>query len=100
MLIAAAVVTGFSTGSVATLIASATAQLFGVERLSTVLGFVLVSEALGTCICVPVAGALLDAYDTYNGFTAIIWYGGAFYSAATVILVGLRLSVASVFRRV
>ncbi|KAJ1669500.1 hypothetical protein GGH95_004244 [Coemansia sp. RSA 1836] len=91
--IAAALIFGFASGSVVSLVPVVTANLFGVKRLASILGLLFFSYTLGTLVCSPVGGALLDKYGHGTNYTPLIIYDGSFFSAATLLLGALRLAV-------
>ncbi|KAJ2808624.1 hypothetical protein H4R20_000758 [Coemansia guatemalensis] len=62
VMIASAVVFGFFSGSLASLVPVVTANLFGITRLPSILGLLLISYTIGTLISSPVGSALLDKY--------------------------------------
>ncbi|KAJ2083212.1 hypothetical protein GGI09_007405 [Coemansia sp. S100] len=92
-LIAAALIFGFASGSVVSLVPVVTANLFGVQRLASILGLLFFSYTLGSLVCSPVGGALLDKYGHGTNYTPLIIYDGAFFSAATLLLGVLRMAV-------
>ncbi|KAJ2812930.1 hypothetical protein H4S07_001048 [Coemansia furcata] len=92
-LITAALVFGFASGSVVSLVPVVTASLFGIKRLASILGFLFLSYTLGSLVCSPVGGVLLDKYGHGSNYTPLIIYDGAFFSAATLLLGILRLAV-------
>ncbi|KAJ2664317.1 hypothetical protein IWW48_000834 [Coemansia sp. RSA 1200] len=61
-LVASAVVFGIASSSIDTLLPVVTAELFGIERLSSILGLMFISYTIGTFISAPVGGVLLDDY--------------------------------------
>ncbi|KAJ2445722.1 hypothetical protein GGF42_005903 [Coemansia sp. RSA 2424] len=77
----------------ATLVPVVTANLFGVKRLASILGLLFFSYTLGTLVCSPVGGALLDKYGHGTNYTPLIIYDGSFFSAAMLLLGALRLAV-------
>ncbi|KAJ2899908.1 hypothetical protein IWW38_000786 [Coemansia aciculifera] len=91
-LIAAALIYGFASGSVVSLVPVVTAKLFGIERLASILGLLFFSYTLGSLVCSPVGGALLDKYGHGTNYTPLIIYNGAFFFVATLLLGVLRLA--------
>ncbi|KAJ2518467.1 hypothetical protein GGI11_002856 [Coemansia sp. RSA 2049] len=61
-LVASAVVFGIASSSIDTLLPVVTAKLFGIKRLSSILGLMFISYTIGTFISAPVGGVLLDDY--------------------------------------
>ncbi|KAJ1801236.1 hypothetical protein LPJ59_000450 [Coemansia sp. RSA 2399] len=93
-LIAAAVVFGFSSGAIVSLIPVVTANTFGVWRLPSIMGFVMLGYTIGALISSPPGGAILDTYGHGTNFTGLIVYGGVFLALATVVNVVLRIVIA------
>ncbi|KAJ2414151.1 hypothetical protein GGI10_002574 [Coemansia sp. RSA 2530] len=94
-LVASALIFGFVSGSAVSLVPVVAASLFGVKRLASLLGLLFFSYTLGSLACSPVGGALLDKYGQGTNYTPLIIYGGAFFSAATLLLGILRMVVNS-----
>ncbi|KAJ2541173.1 hypothetical protein EV175_006168 [Coemansia sp. RSA 1933] len=92
-LIAAAVVFGFSSGAIVSLIPVVTANTFGVGRLPSIMGFVMLGYTIGALISSPPGGAILDKYGHGTNFSGLIIYGGVFLAAAVVTEVVLRVIV-------
>ncbi|KAJ2490258.1 hypothetical protein IWW37_003290 [Coemansia sp. RSA 2050] len=92
-LVVSALIFGFVSGSAVSLVPVVTASLFGVKRLASLLGLLFFSYTLGSLACSPVGGALLDKYGQGTNYTLLIIYGGAFFSAATLLLGILRMAV-------
>ncbi|KAI8323578.1 MFS general substrate transporter [Martensiomyces pterosporus] len=92
-LVAAAVIFGFTSGSIVSLVPVATANLFGIRRLPSILGLLFLSFTMGSLICTPVGGALLDKYGHKTNFTSLIIYDGVFFSVASFLMLALRLSL-------
>ncbi|KAI9501520.1 hypothetical protein GGI25_002061 [Coemansia spiralis] len=90
-LIAAALVFGFASGSIVSLVPVVTADLFGIKRLPSILGLVFFSYAIGTLISSPIGGVLLDVYGHETNYTSLIIYNGVFFALSTVLLAALRL---------
>ncbi|KAJ2399013.1 hypothetical protein GGI23_002906 [Coemansia sp. RSA 2559] len=92
-LIAAAVVFGFSSGAIVSLIPVVTANTFGVRRLPSIMGFIMIGYAFGVLVSSPPGGAILDKYGHGTKFTGLIIYGGAFLALATVVDCVLRVII-------
>ncbi|KAJ2829099.1 hypothetical protein IWW50_001040 [Coemansia erecta] len=93
MLIFSAVVFGFCSGSLVSLIPVITANLFGIKRLSSNIGLLFISYTIGSFVCSPVAGSLLDKYGHGTDYTWTIVYAGLFFAVATLTLLVLRISI-------
>ncbi|KAJ2761465.1 hypothetical protein H4S06_001189 [Coemansia sp. BCRC 34490] len=92
-LIAAAVIFGFSSGAIVSLIPVVTANTFGVKRLPSIMGFIMLGYTIGALISSPPAGSILDKYGHGTKFTGLIIYGGVFLGLATAVNVVLRLVI-------
>ncbi|KAI9477681.1 hypothetical protein LPJ55_000130 [Coemansia sp. RSA 990] len=92
-LIVSAVIFGFCSGSLVSLIPVITANLFGIKRLSSNIGLLFISYTIGSFICSPVAGSLLDKYGHGTDYTWTIVYAGLFFGVASILLLILRVSV-------
>ncbi|KAJ2398070.1 hypothetical protein GGI05_000311 [Coemansia sp. RSA 2603] len=89
MTLVTAAVLGFTGGSLISMTPLITAQLFGVDRLLSILGVLYLASTVGTMVCSPVGGLLLDKYGGGEDYTSVIVYVGAFYAAAAVLVVAL-----------
>ncbi|KAJ2705083.1 hypothetical protein FB645_002736 [Coemansia sp. IMI 203386] len=92
-LIVAALLFGFNSGSAVSLVPVVTARIFGIGRLASVLGLLFVSYAIGTFLCSPIGGILLDKYGGGEDFLSLILYGGAFFALGTLLMLFLRLNM-------
>ncbi|KAJ2450613.1 hypothetical protein EV183_004182 [Coemansia sp. RSA 2336] len=92
-LIVSAVIFGFFSGSLVSLIPVISANLFGIKRLSSNIGLLFISYTIGSFVCSPVAGALLDKYGHGSDYTWTIVYAGVFFAMASILLVILRVLV-------
>ncbi|KAJ1854797.1 hypothetical protein GGH12_002595 [Coemansia sp. RSA 1822] len=100
-LIASAVIFGFCSGSLVSLIPVITANLFGIKRLSSTIGLLFISYTIGSFVCSPVAGFLLDKYGHGTDYTWTIVYAGLFFAIASCTLLVLRITIErSPFRKV
>ncbi|KAJ2771577.1 hypothetical protein IWQ56_001730 [Coemansia nantahalensis] len=95
LLIASALLYGFVSGSVVSLVPVVTADLFGVKRLPSILGLLFISYAIGTVVSSPVGGKLLDKYGHGTDYTWLIVYGGLFFVLSAVLLIVLRISMST-----
>ncbi|KAJ1721161.1 hypothetical protein LPJ53_004280 [Coemansia erecta] len=90
MTLVTAAVLGFTGGSLISMTPLITAELFGVERLLSILGVLYFASTVGTMVCSPVGGLLLDRYGAGGAdYTSVIVYIGVFYAAAAVLVVAL-----------
>ncbi|KAJ1665518.1 hypothetical protein EV178_003160 [Coemansia sp. RSA 1646] len=92
-LVASAVVFGFTSGSIVSLLPVAIVELFGVERIPSTLGLVYISYTIGTFISSPVGGVLLDVYGHGTNYTPLIIYSGMFFLVAAFLIGVLRLMI-------
>ncbi|KAJ2500316.1 hypothetical protein GGH96_002813 [Coemansia sp. RSA 1972] len=100
-LVASAVIFGFCSGSLVSLIPVITANLFGIKRLSSTIGLLFISYTIGSFVCSPVAGSLLDKYGHGTDYTWTIVYAGLFFAIASCTLLALRITIErSPFRKV
>ncbi|KAI9477644.1 major facilitator superfamily domain-containing protein [Coemansia mojavensis] len=87
-LIGLAVVVGFFSGNIVSLVPAAAASRFGTQRLSSILGLLFLAYMSGIFVCTPVAAALVDKY---GGFKSLIIYTGVACGITTGALFVLRL---------
>ncbi|KAJ1722993.1 hypothetical protein LPJ53_002659 [Coemansia erecta] len=99
-LIATAAVYGFTSGSAISLVPVITANIFGVKRLPSIIGMVLFSYAIGTFLCSPIGGVLLDKYGHGTDYSSLIIYGGVFFGVGTLLLIVLRSTLTRAFTTV
>ncbi|KAJ2758686.1 hypothetical protein H4S06_002589 [Coemansia sp. BCRC 34490] len=90
-LIAAALLFGFASGSLVSLVPVVTANMFGIKRLPSIMGLIFFAYAIGTFISSPVGGVLLDKYGHGTNFSSLIIYNGVFFSTATALFIVLRM---------
>jgi len=80
------VVMGISYGGVASLTPAVAIQLFGLENIGELLGFLLMSYGVAAVVGPPIAGLLVD----YSGnFRDIIWFALAAAVMGAVICMAL-----------
>ncbi|KAJ1648694.1 hypothetical protein LPJ64_000013 [Coemansia asiatica] len=91
-LVAAALVFGFNSGSAVSLVPVVTANIFGISRLASILGLLFFSYAIGTFLCSPIGGVLLDKYGRGTDYMSLILYGGAFFAFGTLLMFVLRMT--------
>ncbi|KAJ2719349.1 hypothetical protein GGI07_005261 [Coemansia sp. Benny D115] len=91
--IAAAVVFGFCSGAIVSLIPVVTANIFGVKRLPSIIGFLMIAYMTGGLISSPPAGAILDSSGHGTNFNGLIIYNGVFLAASTVCELALRFVI-------
>ncbi|PIA13039.1 MFS general substrate transporter [Coemansia reversa NRRL 1564] len=94
VMIGSAMVFGFFSGSLVSLVPVVTANLFGIKRLPSILGLLLISYMIGTLVSSPVGGALLEKYGNGVNFTWLIVYNGIFFCLAIVTQLILRILLA------
>jgi MFS family permease len=61
-----AIIFGFFAGGVISLMPNVVAEMFGIQRLGSILGLLYSSTAVGNLLSAPIGGFLLDAYGNYN----------------------------------
>ncbi|KAJ2796372.1 hypothetical protein H4R21_004743 [Coemansia helicoidea] len=93
LLVASALLYGFVSGSLVSLVPVVTANLFGIKRLPSILGLLFISYTIGAMISSPVGGKLLDDYGHGTDYTWLIVYGGLFFVISAVLLIALRVSL-------
>ena len=87
------VVMGISYGGVASLTPAVAIQLFGLENIGELLGFLLMSYGVAAVVGPPIGGLLVD----YSGnFRDIIWFALAAAVMGAVICMALRRRTVSV----
>ncbi|KAJ2774326.1 hypothetical protein IWQ57_000875 [Coemansia nantahalensis] len=91
LLIASALLYGFASGSLVSLVPVVTARLFGIKRLPSILGLLFVSYAIGALLGPSVGGKLLDEYGHGTDFTWLIVCAGLFFVLSAVLLLALRM---------
>ncbi|KAJ2896833.1 hypothetical protein GGI21_005006, partial [Coemansia aciculifera] len=89
--LAAASIFGFFSGAVVSLIPVVAANLFGVRRLPSVIGLLMIAYMTGGLISSPPAGAMLDKYGDDRNYSSLIIYTGALLGASTISQMLLRL---------
>ncbi|KAJ1961716.1 hypothetical protein GGI12_003088 [Dipsacomyces acuminosporus] len=90
-LIAAAVIFGFCSGAIVSLIPVVTANLFGVKRLPSIIGLLMIAYMAGGLVASPPAGAMLDTVGHGRNFNSLIIYDGVFLAVSTASLSALRI---------
>ncbi|KAI9499787.1 hypothetical protein GGI25_005095 [Coemansia spiralis] len=91
--ITAAVLFGFTSGAIVSMIPVVTANIFGVKRLPSIMGLVMFAYTIGALVSSPPAGAMLDKYGHGTNFTSVIVYGGVFLAVSVVADIVLRIFV-------
>ncbi|KAJ2079537.1 hypothetical protein H4R24_003706 [Coemansia sp. RSA 988] len=82
--LAAAVIFGFFSGAIVSLIPVVTANTFGTKRLPSIISLIMIAYTISALISSPPAGAMLDKYGHGYLFTSTIIYGGVFFAASLV----------------
>ncbi|KAJ1830497.1 hypothetical protein LPJ63_004892 [Coemansia sp. RSA 2711] len=91
--LASAVIFGLCSGAIVSLIPVITANIFGVERLPSIIGLLMLAYMTGGLISSPPAGAMLDKYGHGTSFSSIIIYDGVFLAASTICDIFLRIYI-------
>ncbi|KAJ1761351.1 hypothetical protein IW137_004207 [Coemansia sp. RSA 1287] len=89
--VAAAVIFGLCSGGIVSLIPVVTANIFGVKRLPSTIGLLMLAYTFGDLISSPPAGAILDKYGHGTSFTSLIIYNGVFLALSTICDILLRI---------
>ncbi|KAJ2109368.1 hypothetical protein IW146_006397 [Coemansia sp. RSA 922] len=90
---AAAAIFGFFSGAIVSLIPVVTANIFGVRRLPSVIGLLMIAYMTGGLISSPPAGAMLDKYGHGKDFDSLIIYTGVLLGVSSVSQTLLRLII-------
>ncbi|KAJ2641154.1 hypothetical protein GGF44_002248 [Coemansia sp. RSA 1694] len=90
---AAASIFGFCSGAIVSLIPVVTANIFGVRRLPSVIGLLMIAYMTGGLISSPPAGAMLDKYGHGRDFDSLIIYTGVLLGISTASQTLLRLVI-------
>ena len=78
---------GWLLGGFFTVMVLVASELWGVERLGVVMGFMTLVMVPGAASAGVIAGAL---YDTYNSFTPVILYSASVITLAALFTLGMR----------
>ncbi|KAJ1999684.1 hypothetical protein GGI04_004463 [Coemansia thaxteri] len=89
--ISAAAVFGFCSGAIVSLIPVVTANIFGVRRLPSIIGLLMIAYMTGGLVSSPPAGAMLDKYGHGRDFNSLIIYTGVLLAASVACQTLLRL---------
>lgn len=100
-LIACAIVYGLFCGGFIGLIPVIMAELWGVQRIATIIGLLYVANFMGTMVGAPSSGAILDNIGHGTDFKPTIIFSGVFMLASSLAFVGLRLTTSrAIFKKV
>ncbi|ORX70364.1 MFS general substrate transporter [Linderina pennispora] len=100
VLAVAAFLFGSSSGSIVSLVPVVTATLFGIKRLPSILGLILISYSFGMLLGSPVGGRLLDVYGHGTNYMPLLIYSGAVYAVGLVLFIILRWSMSNDIRQI
>jgi MFS family permease len=78
------VVYGFFAGGVISLFPTVVAELYGIQRLGTVIGILYTGTAFGNLLAAPIAGFIYDATHEYYGSISLA--GGLLLIATVFVL--------------
>ncbi|KAJ2448085.1 hypothetical protein GGF42_005238 [Coemansia sp. RSA 2424] len=92
-LVACAIVYGLFCGGFIGLVPVVMAELWGVQRIATIIGLLYIANFIGTMIGAPSSGAILDNVGHGIDFKPSIIFSGVFMLAAFLFFAVLRLSV-------
>ncbi|KAJ2720624.1 hypothetical protein GGI07_004504 [Coemansia sp. Benny D115] len=91
-LIACAIVYGLFCGGFIGLLPVVMADLWGVQRIATIIGLLYIANFMGTMVGSPSSGAILDNIGHKTNFKPSIAFSGAFMMCACMFFVFLRMS--------
>ncbi|KAJ2687630.1 hypothetical protein GGH99_003217 [Coemansia sp. RSA 1285] len=91
--IASAIVYGLFCGGIISLLPVVLANLWGVQRISTIIGLLYIANFMGGMIGAPSSGAIVDNVGHGTNFKPAITFSGVFMLAASLFFFILRLSV-------
>ncbi|KAJ1935913.1 hypothetical protein EC988_008342 [Linderina pennispora] len=95
--LASVVLFGFFSGAIVSLVPVATAGLFGVRRLPSIMGLIMCAYMIGGLISSPPAGAMLDRFGHGTNFSSLIIYDGVLAGASVATQSVLRVIVSRRF---
>ncbi|KAJ2696599.1 hypothetical protein H4218_004511 [Coemansia sp. IMI 209128] len=91
--VASAIVYGLFCGGFIGLVPVVMAEIWGIQRIATIIGLLYVANFIGTMIGAPSSGALLDSVGGGTDFKPSIIFSGVFMAIAFLFFVLLRVSV-------
>ncbi|KAJ2027099.1 hypothetical protein IWW57_002760 [Coemansia sp. S610] len=92
-LVACAIVYGMFSGGLISLIPVVTAELWGIQRIATIIGLLYVAYFTGAMVGAPSSGALVDNVGGGADFKPAIIFSGVFMMIAFLFFTILRVSV-------
>ncbi|KAJ2160671.1 hypothetical protein GGF46_002102, partial [Coemansia sp. RSA 552] len=91
-MIACAIIYGLFCGGFISLLPVIMAQLWGVQRISTIIGLLYMANFVGTMVGAPASGAILDNVGHGTNFKPSIIFSGVFMLCAAGFFYALRFS--------
>ncbi|KAJ2042116.1 hypothetical protein H4S04_007462 [Coemansia sp. S16] len=92
-LVACAIVYGLFCGGFVGLVPVVMAELWGIQRIATIIGLLYISNFIGTMIGAPSSSALLDNVGGGTNYKPSIIFSGVFMMIAFLFFAVLRVSV-------
>ncbi|KAJ1662697.1 hypothetical protein IW140_006196 [Coemansia sp. RSA 1813] len=90
--LACAIIYGLFCGGLISLLPVVIADLWGVQRISTIIGLVYIASFTGGMVGAPASGALVDHIGHGSDFKPAIIFSGVFLLAASVFFTFLRFA--------
>ncbi|KAJ2401399.1 hypothetical protein GGI23_001424 [Coemansia sp. RSA 2559] len=90
--IACSIVYGIFCGGFISLLPVVMANLWGVQRISTIIGLLYVANFVGTMVGAPASGAILDNIGHGKNFKNTVAFSGVFMFCGFIFFVFLRLA--------
>ncbi|KAJ1941142.1 hypothetical protein FBU59_003586 [Linderina macrospora] len=91
--LASVILFGFFSGAIVSLVPVSAASLFGVKRLPSIMGLIMLAYAIGGLVSSPPAGAMLDKFGHGTDFSSLIIYAGVLATAAVATQSVLRVVI-------
>ncbi|KAJ2356756.1 hypothetical protein H4S01_006634 [Coemansia sp. RSA 2610] len=91
-MIACAIVYGMFCGGFIGLLPVVMADLWGVQRISTIIGLLYMANFVGTMVGAPSSGAILDNIGHDSNFKPSIIFSGVFMLCAALFFYALRVA--------
>ncbi|KAJ2556917.1 hypothetical protein EV175_001679 [Coemansia sp. RSA 1933] len=91
--IACAIIYGLFCGGFISLLPVVMANIWGVQRISTIIGLMFIAFCAGALIGAPASGAIVDNIGHGTNFKPAIVFAGVFLLAASMFFVLLRFAV-------
>ncbi|KAJ1943390.1 hypothetical protein EC988_006244 [Linderina pennispora] len=95
--LASVILFGFFSGAIVSLVPVSAASLFGIKRLPSIMGLIMLAYAIGGLISSPPAGAMLDKFGHGTDFTSLIIFAGVLAAASVATQSVLRVVISRQF---